>query len=418
MKNTLKLLALAGILGGAASAEAADYTVRICGATAFRNNIHAAIQTLFGSDTICHNHASALNSATRSIIRGTYGGDTVTVKMVWLGSAHGVSALASGTDIDFLSDAGLGGVGTTTPNYSTPETTHVAADFALSDVRQESTTAANAPTLDTSYNVAVVPFTWLKNATTIAGVTNVDGQKARLLFTSGFAPAWIFTGNPANTQFLILTGRNDESGTRGEALAETQYGTATPVRQFYASAITKPDTTADTPSAPTNGGTITTLTLWPTTGYGLSSVVAEGNGGYTSGSFVRSIMTKTSAVVTTAASSPAIHPGVSGGSVGLLTYIGMGDATAAITANPSVSRLSYEGVSYDDTLATVDRVYRGQYTYWSYEVMYEKNGGAGVDTFRDDLLTTVEAGLGVGTQGLKITDMQVSRSEDGGLVGP
>ena len=427
-----KLCAIAA-LATASTPAFADFTVRLTGATAFRNQSNSAILSMFGGEAnvrIAHNGGNTkptglenLNNCTRAIFKGSYLSQQVTVKIVWTGSVGGLRSVADQTPLGALPDSVLpvgNGFTNAVTGASGTESPNLTADFAFSDVRQENTNANTSPALPEPTQVGVVPFTWMKNPTTHAGVTNMDGQKARLLFTNGYAPVSIWTGNPADsTTYVLVTGRNDDSGTRAEVLAETQYGVFNLVRQFYASALTKADTTADNPQNPVAGGAIQTLTLWPTSGYGVSLNTTEGNGGYNSSTRSANVITKTTASVTTAASSATLHPGVSAGSAGLVVYGDMTTWRTAFAGNASVQRLSYEGVSYDDSAADAPKVYNGTYTYWSYEQLYEKNGGLSGDlgTFRDDLVAAIQGNLGPLSAGLPTTSMNVARDTDGGLVG-
>ena len=92
---------------------------------------------------------------------------------------------------------------------------------------------------------------------------------------------------------------------------------------------------------------------------------------------------------------------------------------AVETAATGGRRLSYEGVSYDDSAADAPKIYNGLYTYWSYEQLYEKNGlDPALIQFRDDLVSNIQSGLGPLTAGLSLDLMNVARDTDGGLVGP
>jgi hypothetical protein len=107
----------------------------------------------------------------------------------------------------------------------------------------------------------------------------------------------------------------------------------------------------------------------------------------------------------------------SGQSVVPVGHLGLNDASVAVAAG--AKELTYNGVAYSQ-----DNVRNGKYTAWGYLHVLNQTGALSADQIlaRDAIVSafgtsllpfgaTVEAGIDTGT-------MVVSRSEDGGLVGP
>jgi hypothetical protein len=195
---------------------------------------------------------------------------------------------------------------------------------------------------------------------------------------------------------VLAVGRDNGSGTRITQLAETKYGVFTPVQQWKISST---------------GTTITTAQVWPIND-GVGSFAA-GNGGYSSGSTIRNFMPYTSTSVTL--KDDLGNDVATGLPVTLITWLGISDANTAVT-NLAV-RLSYEGVTYDGSNASL--IYEGLYTAWGYLHLYHPSGLSTDETqFRTNLATQLDNATTLGAAGLRISQMQVSRSNDGATVGP
>src|SRR4029077_1208811 len=136
-------------------------------------------------------------------IPGLFGGQTVTIRASYSGSAAGVQALAQNTSQSYL-------------NSSTPGNTNLIthqADLAMSDVFQ-STTIFQTPALS-DQSVGVLPFAYVKSVTTPGTVTNITIQQLQTFLPNGFLPLSYFTGNSADDATAIyLVGRDSGSGTR------------------------------------------------------------------------------------------------------------------------------------------------------------------------------------------------------------
>lgn len=383
---------MTGLLALAAASPAfADATINITGSTAFRSAIHNSILATMPDEQYAYS-GSSLSGANFAIFKGTVPGisGVTTVRTSWSGSAAGVRDVAQANTINFLRpDTPVSSAGTANADQNNVE--GAVARIAMSDVFQSST-IFTSPALQNA-NVAVVPFIMMANEGAPAGLTNVTDQQFDAVFGTSSLPLSLFTGNQADANTRVYgTGRDNGSGTRITVLAETQFGIFRNVQQWR----------------PTiSGGAITELQYWPTTGAG-ADPNQPGNGGFSSGSFVRDALGATSTGVTIKDETGATV--ASGQNVVVISYPGTSDAAAAEALG--AKRLTYNGVAYSE-----DAVRTGQYTLWGYQHLYNVTGLTPDESaFRNALLAQIPNNLGAA--GIALSTMQVQRSSDGGLVGP
>lgn len=391
---------------------AADVTLRLTGSTAFRSGTHKAIVAMMGGEANCKfataaitgnttNTQASFEGADYTVIRGAATGipGVTTVHCTWSGSATGIADVAQGNNLNFIPASSLpasnGYANATVGNGATLATESTTARFAFSDVFQSSTPTPT-PALQNT-NLAIIPFSFVANEGT-TGITNMTQQLARALWTNGSQPKKLFTGNAAaaDAEDLVLAvGRDNGSGTRITQLAETKYGVFTPVQQWKLTGTTA----------------ITVAQLWPV-GDGVGSFAA-GNGGYTSGSTIRTFMGLPSPLVElrdeTGASVATDLP------LSFIAWLGIADSITAVS-NGAV-RLSYEGVTYDGT--NTNLIYEGLYTGWGYLHLYTPSGlSTDENQFKTNLATQLDNASVLGSAGLRVSQMHVSRSNDGATVGP
>lgn len=411
MKSTLHLFI--AVLGLAAVQQAsADVTIRLTGSTAFRSGTHKGIVAMMGGETNCKFATAAIvgntvatqtsfESADYTVIQGTAASipGITTVHCTWTGSATGIKDVAENNNLNFIPASALpalnGYTNATVGNGATRATESTTAKFAFSDVFQASTPTPTPALQDNQ--LAIIPFCFVANEGT-TGITNMTQQLSRALWVNGIQPKKLFTGNPgaADAEDLVLAiGRDNGSGTRITQLAETQYGVFTPVQQWKL----------------TSAADITTAQLWPI-GDGVGSFAA-GNGGYTSGSTIRNFMGLTSATVDLKDADNVEF--LTDVPVSLISWLGITDANTAVT-NGAV-RLSYEGVTYDGT--NTDLIYEGAYTAWGYLHLYVPSGlSTDENQFKSNLTTQLDNASVLGSSGLRVSQMHVSRGNDGATVGP
>lgn len=397
----------------------ADATIRLSGSTAFRSGVHKGIIALFGGAANVKiatgmSSANGFNTAATqaayegadysTIVGTTFSGisGTVTIQCSWSGSATGIADVDSNTNLPFIPAAtaiAASGTGYTSAANTTggvnSATQNATATMAFSDVFVDSTPTPFADLTD--HIIAVVPFCWVSNKGS-TGITSITQQQARAILTKS-QPKSLFTGVSTDTDLVLAVGRDNGSGTRITCLAETKYGVSTNVQQYK---IT------------TSAGVNTIAQLWPV-GDGVGSTTG-GNGGYASGSSIRTIMAATSNTSSLQLKNAAgANVGAATRNVTLMSSLGISDANTAI--GNGANRIAYEGVVYDG--GTPDLIYRGAYTNWGYEHLFTKPTiSADEQAFVDGITTQMDDPAVLGTSGLRSSQMFVSRTSDGALVGP
>jgi hypothetical protein len=205
MKQILVLITFSGLFAAVTAQAQVDFY--ITGSTAFRANTYRSIRAIYGGNLTGQNPSDPNGSGSNSVtwagtIPALFGGQTVTVRATYTGSAAGVQALTVNSTITFLSSSTAG---------DTSTTTHT-ADLALSDVFQSSTLFTSPALTDT--NVGVQPFAWVKSSTAPASVTNISIQQLQAFLSGGVLPLSYFSGNTADSSLVYLVGRDSGSGTR------------------------------------------------------------------------------------------------------------------------------------------------------------------------------------------------------------
>jgi hypothetical protein len=382
-------LCLAALAFTALSSTAFSQTIiNITGATAFRAAANGAIISYLGGAGVTEyafTGTQGINGSNRAIFRGNVTGfaNPVIIRASWSGSTAGIAAIANATPVEVLTTANpmstagtnLGQGGNPAPVFE-----NAVAQFAFSDVAQTASTT-QSPVLNGS-EVGVVPFVFVMNEGAPAEVTTMTDQLMNALYSNGAVPLWYVTGGdptlPANQILVYAVGRNDGSGSRATALSETRYGVFLPVQQF---------------TGTQSGNTINTLSF-------------VGNGGYSSNSGIRDLVSCTSAAVS-----------VEGGpaeSCFVISYLTLSDALAAQTAGAKL--LEYNGVPYSEFGTK-----RGPYTFWGYQWFYDApavSGNTTLETFRNAFTALIPTTLNPAVA-FPIPDMTVIRSGgDGGPVLP
>ncbi|MBX7208521.1 MAG: hypothetical protein K1X78_09435 [Verrucomicrobiaceae bacterium] len=441
MKNS-KLI-LAAIAMSAPFAQAV--TVNITGSTAFRSVTHAAIVAAFdagtctaavqtGTTTATAATASQLSGAGKVCFKGTIGAVAHTVNCNWSGSINGLkdvkaspATTAGWVDPATATFGACNGTSTFGTAKSNNATVSVTPTVACSDVYADSAIALDPTVAGVTFEEAiggVIPFKWVAQESALnANITNITDQLHELLFSGGTVDLSVVTGNPADAgNTVYATGRDNGSGTRGTQLAETRYGVARIVAQYRPSTVV-----AATATLPGLNGSIAELRVWPGTAQEASppantlNHANEGNGGFTSGGSVANALSSTMAATVTLKNGTGTTLGtVPGSSIILVAHLGLGDALTAV--NNGGKELTYNGVAF-----STDNVRNGKYTEWGYLHVYNKAGtlstGANSQTsVRDAIIAQMGANMqpfgAAAPSGIDVNTMLVSRSEDGGLVGP
>jgi hypothetical protein len=429
MKSTL-LLTGACAAALLSSANAADTTITLTGASAFRTATLDTIKARYASTgqpfKFAHDLAAGqLNASTRSVFIGTFPGvtGTTTIRCTFNGSVEGLNALTSGSDTTtYLQPSVLGSTtatvaGAELPSTTSPVAVSAPADMAYSDVSKASTPFASANLLPADPVAGIVTFTMIANEGAPAGLTNVTAKQFQALFGNGYLPLSVFTGVEAdNGTYVFATGRNDGSGTRTTYLAETGYGITKTVQQYVAG-VTTGSTISQIHRVPQGGYSIAIAGSGSTNRSTIWGQDVDGNGGYNSGGSLRTDMGKTSASTTVLDADGSEL--LSGSQIHLITFLSTADALAAF--NAGAKYLSYNGVGITPIasgLSPADKakVTEGQYTAWGYEYFYRRGDITSGD--KEVVYTGIKNNLILGATGIPVADMHVGRTVDGGPVAP
>jgi len=357
----------------------AQIEIRITGSTAFRSAVHTAIQNILqpGFTIGYTGTGTTVLGATEAIFKGTTVTTNilVTIKTAFSGSVGGIHSLTSGNGIP---DPGAspaitaGFLVDTTPTSAPPGTANVPATFeapvapaaadkagfpniAMADSFQASakpiSVALGTPTLvgwsgdPTNGEVGVVPFVWVRNAGAPTTLNNMTKVLASAIFTLGSLPLYQFTNVATDTIQVFLTGRNNDSGTRLDALAEGGL-----VSSFLPAQV---DPTNPAPSTFDH----ITGTAWVAGTSGVTFYNPKTNG-RSSGGQVAGDLNATGS--NTNLNSTGTVGTVPGG--WLVAYLGINDAA---NVNAGANNMLFDGVAFS-TLA----VQQGQYSFWAYEHLY------------------------------------------------
>ena len=422
--KSFKILAMGTMALAVATLASAATTVKITGSTAFRKGtIQAILHTLKPGYTAAAD-GTDLTGITRLVISGTINNansDAVIIQCAFAGSVGGVNVLDNGLTLmpgtDAVPAPGLSFNAATTWLKSSLATNAVTlggttaaptitigaalttgqlgdssnfdgaatADIAMSDSFQTSTDFnINALTDDI---VGVVTFAWTKGVNNNTGdaaltaaygrLTNITTQQAQALLTNGYVPASMLTGNSADRGIMVVaTGRNNDSGTRLTAFAESGFGISVAPNQYSV--------------APSTGA----LTVFGATD------------GYASSSQVKSILTTATAAATSKLSitNPVTHVTTAYPYI-IVSYVGTGTVTS--------QQLTYNGATFSNAA-----VQDGGYNFWGYEHLLRSPSCAGVaDTFATALVTQLTTSDDATANGVRYSTMKVSRSGDGALIG-
>jgi len=332
MNNRSLLLAGLLSLGVASMAEAAQY-VYMSGSTAARAAFYTAIidgTTVFdAAPTVITQGNSVRSAATYMNFVGTLGGVPTIMKCHWSGSEGGIADLVGSVTEPFLDDSAVDSLSSSSPGPFVTSTVDLAA--ADNNVVYSRSPGVAA----TGTEVCIIAFKWEKEKGSAASLSNVTDQAIRAALAGGAKLAQ-FTGNPADTNWVYITGRNNQSGTRVNELGDSGYGIFTAPYQLEVNAngsmIVQADGNVVEDVGFSSGGSIATQM-----GYDLSQSsavdIVNGNG------------TQPYSVV---------------------AYLGIADAinAEAVGATP----LTCNGVAY-----SVAAVQQGQYNLWGNEYVYHKN---------------------------------------------
>lgn len=372
-----KMIVGVAALAIAGSASAQTITIRITGSTAYRGQTHTAIGHILNAGyAFGYSGSSGLSKASQAEFQGTtiVGNIPVDIKTSWSGSVGGVQTVVNNLNVStWLAATNLtsGGVASLTGPYEAA----VTADACMSDSFQGST-AYTSPTL-TDHVVGVVPFQWVRNVGSPSTMANISTLFAHILLGTGQVPLSEMTGLNADESVLVTAlGRDEDSGTRLDAFAESGFG-------IFGAPFQYQPTIA--------GGVVTAVAPWPVNTVN-GTTYPVGHSGYSSGGTLATAMGATGSLA------------ASGG--WFVTYLSTGDAASAVALGAAT--MTYNGVAY--SLAAVQE---GQYTFWSYEhLMYRSSLAGSQKTVADQIATKIHDA----DAAVLLGGMQVGRTVEGGDV--
>jgi hypothetical protein len=325
-----KSVILAGVMSlGLASLASATQYVYITGSTAGRGIVYDTLvdsgKVFDAAPTVLYSGGSSARGGTYVNFRGAVSGVDTIIKAHWSGSEGGIGDLVGSPATEtFLTDDG------------SATTDSQAVDLAFADNHKNY--SKNSKASITGAMVGIIPFKWVKQKGSAAGLTNVNDAAIRVALTAN-AKLALFTGVSTDTTYVYVSGRDNNSGTRVNALGECGYGIFNTVGQIQTDStgamVTQSDSGIAGDYGYSGGGSLASQM-----GYDLSQATSIDNG--------------------------PLGDGVSHFSV--IAYLGKGDADTAVANGGTV--LSYNGIPY-----SIAAIKEGQYTFWGNEYLYKKNTG-------------------------------------------
>jgi hypothetical protein len=368
-------LGLASVSIASAQTQYVYYT----GSTAARDAVYNTIMN--GSTVFDHQPefvgygSSTPGNCSWMAFSNTISGNPTIIKCDWSGSEAGIADVGtvSGPLQElFMNDPGTGTIpafsstpnGIATPSAPASGNTNLATvDIAQAD---NSISYSHIPgAVCVEYNDSlVIPFTFVKNTTTIADaglVNNVTDDQFYQLANGGDKMA-LFTGNNAESKYVYLTGRDNNSGTRVNTFGDTGYGISKLPNQIELSS-----------GAMVNFGGATPY----------YTVQGQSSGG----TLAKSLTDTTSST----------DPIKGGTGFMVITYLGLSDNNTATNTPYNAVDISFNGVPYSNP-----NIENGTYALWGYEFTEVNPNDDGSGDASDTVAQAVIAGLPSNTSGYEI----------------
>lgn len=460
---------LTGLLAVAFASPAFGLTFEITGATAFRRATIESVSALYAANggvwRFVHNRATAADYINSDFItyEGTITGlpGTTVIRCAFNGSVEGLRAIAQpgSGDASYFKLSAL----TITPTVAganqfgvstTGNVETAVAEMAFSDTSVSISPYAASSQFGFGSSPGVVVF-GLVASEGASAITNVTNQQYNTLLKNGYVPMSNFTGVATDTNKIFCTGRNDGSGTRSSYLSEMGYGVANAVNQYLVVGSNGNEITAlqKVPAGGTNdtdGNSTNGVQLNPATDIATFDVVPggafnqvtqlftsastvwgqdiAGNGGAFSGSVLRGHLALKGTSVTVFDEEGYDLFGAPQTNIGMVSWISLNDAINARANGATLAAFNGVSLAVSDvdpdplgsfvmTAADKAKVYRGTYSAWNFENFYYRTGSS-ADTVAlyNQIVSSVSTNLGAA--GLKISDMKVGRTDDGGIINP
>jgi len=467
---------LAASLASMASAALTGTVVNVVGSSAFRSAvINAQISQLShvganlgGGIAETASIGASIGSAGISLVHGYDAvGNEVVYRNHFTGSAAGVYDLSAGNPVSQLPLTVVPVVGNVNlaagSDTDTPAPTVSFTDVQAADAAAALSTAIGGGTFASAITsaglvnagtvankdtgVAAATFKWVLGNSAVAPANwassvqpdlvspkvpyNLTQQNAATLIASGFINLATITGYSADaTSYVVLVGRNEDSGSRIIYQAESlgggtlgnanAFGAATNQFMLKQNGVAYPtgpsNSTGSYPTIATVAGAdgITGFKVWPrlqalpaNTGWTVSTISGltwkvNGHSGYNGGGDVKAILS-TQNPVTLAGHFTEAGGGASGlpaGATAVYFVSCLGSSDAGGVTGGTI--LPYNGVTYSD-----NAVFEGQYSLYTFEHQYYKPALAGIEKVAADGLANTLLGFTsaqIGAAGLDLTD--------------
>ena len=371
----IKKSIIAGVLGLGLVSLADAATIYMSGSTAMRSTVYATLNAagavFDAAPTFAGRGGSSASGCNYMAFVGNIGGVSTTVKCHWSGSEAGIKDVATGQLEDYLADT-VTGVSVPAPTAGELDPTLRASDLAMAD-NSQAFSRNTAPTLTTGTKVGIITFTWVRNPSTLWGTNanNVTDQQLRQAL-GGFAKLSLITGVPTDNTYVYVSGRDDLSGTRVNALGTSGFGIFTTPNQIMLNA----------------SGDMTDLS---------GAGDYAGDYGFTSGG------TLAGTLGANTATKAYLFNGGTGFTV--LSYLGRADANKAISLG--AVELTLNGVAQ-----SVANVKEGRYNYWGNAWLYQKNSAGFEAVAVYNKLANTTTGINNycdGSNAIKLSDMHATR---------
>jgi hypothetical protein len=387
MKINKLILAAALTLGAIGLSKAA--TVYITGSTAMRSTVYATLiapgvvftaapaYTVYEGGSTGNNAGNGGNyMAFVGTATAAAGGGALTVECHWSGSEAGIHDVASGLSENFIASGGIDG---TDHGTNEPTTVSAAVDLAMGDNAQDFSQYSvlkGFPNIATNHEVAVIPFTFVRNPGFWTG-TNITASMFRQAL-GAFCPTAVFSGNALDTtNFVYVSGRDNGSGTRVNTFGDTGFGIGTPPSQIEI------DSTGNM-VANTNG-------------------LYADDFGFSSGG----TLAKTMGTSTVGKDDP--WQLTTGAGFSVVAYLSRGDADTALALTPThATELTYNGVTQSRA-----NVIEGTHTLWGNEYIFQHAGASVAAQNVYKVLGPnggIDGQVGSGTKAIRLGDMHCSRT--------
>ena len=447
MKSSLKQLAIGALSLTAVTFGQATEIIHIVGSNGDRQATQTAIAHILGASngTWTFQGVKGYVSGTGGtgvtvdsiptgsnygVWNGTFNNTPVIIKVSFIGAAGAVAAVAGSLDAPFVQPE------TPSPTGNLPDPTKGVHDLAIPDfgfsTNFQATTYFTGEFDGHQYvdldqtNVGISALQFVASPGFPAAAANLTTQIAQLLYSNGWVPLSVFTGDSADEHKIVYAlGRNSDAGQRLASYAEFGLGANATVQVWYPT-TNPPPAQLTAPATPTGqltsgtvkyGGTVENIVLWPIETVSGVNSGSEGNSGFTTGADLAPYLTT---VLSSVAYKTVDTAATAGYFIGYVTPSDYNNLIAN-SVIPDASKgvpLKYNGVSYSAT-----NLQNAAYTPWLYNRIIKRSGELEDNSLKANFYTALrnqilnyDASAGGGI--LLNSFVHAVRYTDGGIVYP